>query len=229
MSEIAPGAVSCPSCCATWSAPLFCAVDADTIQLQVDAIVAGTFERTTCAVCGCTFRPEHPLLFASHALGLWIVMHPLADRRVFAELERAVERVIRVNIAMAAPVVAERLSGLRPRLVFGQRMLSEAVRATREGIDTSLLECAKLLGFRRNLPEMMALGPCELCYQRRDGNTLVCAVYSLPGGVLLRELALTGDLLVEADASRDELQARFPDLFDRPYMSATRYLLQGTV
>jgi hypothetical protein len=229
MSELEPGVITCPRCPASWSAALFRSVDADTIPVQVDAILDGSFEHMTCAACGHGFRPEHPLLFASHARRLWIVMLPLADRRGFATLERDVERVIADGVAAAAPLVAERLRGLRPRLVFGQHMLSEAVRAAHAGLDASLLECAKLLAVRRNLPAMLAYGPFELCFERFEGSVPICAVHAVPSGVRAAEIALPGEILAEANARQAELRAAFPDLFERPYVSASRYLLSDTV
>jgi rubredoxin len=230
MSQLVPSVVTCPRCEATWSMALFSSVDADTIQPQVDAILDDTFERQTCAGCGHTFRPEHPLLFASHARRLWIVMQPLTDRTQFATIERGVERVLADNFAAAAPVLADRLRGIRPRLVFGQHMLTEAVRASYAGLDAGLLECAKLLTVRRNLPRLMAHGPFELCFERfGDSDAPICAVHTLPAGDRVDELALPADAFAEAQASRAALRERFPDLFERPYVSATRYLLAATV
>jgi hypothetical protein len=208
---------------------LFTSVDADTIEAQLEALLDGSFERQICDGCGHAYRPEHSLLFASHAHRLWIVMQPPLDRREFAALERGVERVIFDNFAQAPPVLTERLRGIRPRLVFGQHMLTEAVRASYLGIDPSLLECAKLLTVRRNLTELMMHGPFELCFERFEGSAPICAVHSLPHGERVAERALAVDILAEVRASQDELQAQFPDLFARPYMSATRYLIGDTV
>jgi hypothetical protein len=221
--------VTCPRCPTTWSAGLFSSVDADTIQVQVDAILQGRFERMTCGGCGHAFRPEHALLFVSHARRLWIVMQPRSDRIEFAGLEHAVEQRVMTSMAQFAPAGAERLRGIRPRLVFGQHMLTEAVRMAYAGLDPSILECAKLLAVRRNLPALMPHGPFELCFERLDGAIPVCAVHALPGGDRVTELALASDVLAEVEANLPALQDRFPALFDRPYMSATRYLIADTL
>jgi hypothetical protein len=220
MSELEPSVMTCPRCGATWSAAHFTSLDADTIGVQVDAILARTFEQQTCAGCGHSFQPEHRMLFASHARRLWIVMYPLADRADFAALEESVARSIAASFAQATPLVAERLRGVRPRLVFGQHMLAEAVRATYAGVDT----------VRRNLAQLMAHGPFELCLERfGDRGAPVCAIHALPGGERLGELALPIDILAEAQASLAAMQQQFPALFERPYISATRYLIGATL
>jgi hypothetical protein len=229
MSHMDSSQVACPRCPTTWSAGLFSAVDADTIQIQVDAILDGSFERMTCRGCGHTFRPEHALLFVSHARRLWIVMQPRSDRPGFAGLERGVERRVMTNMARFAPAGIESLQGIRLRLVFGQHMLTEAVRMSYAGLDPRLLECAKLLAIRRNLAALMQHGPFELCFERLDGAMPICAVHTLPAGDRVAELALGDDVLADVEASLPALQERFPALFDRPYMSATRYLIADIV
>ena len=228
MSELTESLVSCPRCGAAWTAGLFTSVDADTIPIQVKAILDGTFERMACA-CGHAFRPEHRVLFVSHERRLWIVMHPLAERPGFAGLERDVAQVIAAGIARAAPAAAEQLHGLRPRLVFGQHMLSGGVRVAYAGLDAAMLECAKLLTVRRNLAALMKHGPFELCFERLDGKVPECGVVSLPAGERVGEMAIAPDVWEEVQGHRTDLEASFPEIFAGPYMSATRYLLAATV
>jgi hypothetical protein len=228
MSERSESRVTCPRCRATWTAGLFTSLDADTIAVQVEAILDGRFERMACA-CGHAFRPEHRMLFVSHERRLWIVMHPLAERPAFAGLEREVAQVIAASIARAAPAAAEQLQGLRPRLVFGHHMLSEAVRVAYAGLDAAMLECAKLLTVRRNLAALMRHGPFELCFEQLDGKVAKCGVVSLPAGERVGEMAVAADVMDEVRDHRTDLEASFPEIFVNPYMSATRYLLAATV
>lgn len=229
MSQLAPGVGTCPHCEAPWACAVFSSIDADTIPVQVDAILDASFEARTCGACGASFRPEHPMLFVSHARRLWIVMHPLEDRASFASLEPEIETTIARLIAEAAPLVSERLRGIRPRLVFGQHMLTEAVRCAWAGLDAQLVEIAKLLYIRRNLASLMPHGPFELVFERFDDTGLACAIHALPGGVRLGELTLPSDALAEAAAARPVMQQQFPELFARAYASATRYLIGSTL
>ena len=228
MSELSESRVTCRHCGAGWTARLFTSVDADTIPVQVEAIHDGRFERLACA-CGHAFRPEHRMLFVSHERRLWIVMHPLAERPAFAALEGEVAQVIAATIARAAPAAVEQLQGLRPRLVFGQHMLSEAVRVAYAGLDAAMLECAKLLTVRRNLAALMKHGPFELCFERLDGKVPKCGVVALPAGERVGEMAIAADVWDEVHDHRTDLEESFPEMFVGPYMSATRYLLAATV
>lgn len=230
MSQLAPASVTCPSCQATWSQALFSSVDADTIDAQVTDILDGTFEQKTCAACGWTFRPEHPMLYASHVRRLWIVMHPPEDQPRFGTLEVAVARRIEQELAGAAPFVQKRFTGLQPRLVFGQHALTEAVRVDHDGIDPATLECAKLLTVRRNLQALINHGPFELAYERLDdAGAIGCAIHALPTMARVGEMVLPAGILAEVQAALPAMRAQFPALFGMPYVSATRYLIGSTL
>lgn len=230
MSKIAPTIVSCPRCDARQRARLFDSLNADRVPAQVELVRAGTFELVRCDGCGHAYRPEHTMLYAHFTARAWIIMHPRADRPRFATIERGVELVMAQQLAAAPPLVASGASGVRPRLVFGQHLLTEAVRALDAGLDVARLECAKLLAVRRNMERLMPLGPFELCFEERapDG-ALVHAVHALATGDRLDAFSLAPDALDEASASRAELARRFPELFERPYVSACRYLYGATV
>jgi hypothetical protein len=226
VSQIAPAVATCPACGNQESSTQFTSIDADTIPAQVEAILADRFEQRTCAACSHAFRPEHPMLFVSHQRRLWIVMHPLSDRRQFAQLEGAVAEVIATELAQAAPIVAERSRGIRPRLVFGQHMLAEAVRSAYSGVDAALLECAKMVNFRRNVLPLMKWGPSEFAFTGfADNGAAICAVHALPDGERLGEIRLPNDILAEMQFAHNDLRERYPELFDHPYVSATRYLI----
>jgi CpXC motif protein len=225
MSDLYSAEIACPRCQARQAATLFRSLNADALAAQVEAIVDGSFEQKRCAACAHTFRPEHSMLYVHHTARLWIVMHPLGARHRFVALEREVLEVMEREVAWTPPAVAQELSGLRPRLVFGQHMLTEAVRMTRAGLDAALLECAKLLTVRRQLGRLMAHGPCELCFERRpaDGG-VVCAVHLMSSGERIDELEVSAAGLAEVEAERAYFEQSWPDLFQRPYVSTSRYL-----
>lgn len=230
MSQLAPALVTCPRCAHAWSTALYSSLDADTIDAELDAVLDGSFERRSCPACAHEFSPEHSMLLVSHIRRLWIVMQPLADRPRYALMERGVELVLAEQFAAAARVVAERLRGTRGRLVFGHHQLTEAVRSAYAGLDASLLECAKLLTVRRQLLNLMPFGPFELCFEGfADDNSLFCGIHSLPTGERTGELEIPSEALAEATSRQAELRISFPELFDRPYISASRYLLAATV
>jgi hypothetical protein len=226
VSNLVPAVVTCPHCQAVERVTVFDSLNADVLPMLAAEVADGTFEARACAACGKSFRPEHPMLFAQLSTRTWIVLQPLADRPRYAMLERGVATVVTRGFHAAPAVVTARLADVRPRLVFGQHMLTEAVRCARAGLDGALVECAKLVAFRDRLFELMRYGPCELCFEAiGDEDAMRFGVHALPGGVRLDELVVPGTVLAEVLAARGVLEHQHAELFNRPYVSATRYLV----
>jgi hypothetical protein len=218
--------VSCPACAVVQEHRLFESLNGDRVPAQVRRILEGTFELIECTACAAPFRPEHRMLFSHLSRRAWIVMFPLVEREEFAILERGVTLTLERNFGAAPPVVAEQVSGLRPRIVFGQHMLSDAVRAVDAGLDPALLEAAKLFAFRRHLAQLMPHGPTELCFEGfapADDGRLRFGVHRLRDGRRVDALALPADAIAEVRAGQDDVERELPDLF-QPYASASRYL-----
>lgn len=226
MSDVRSQKISCPDCGAEREVELFTSLNGDLIPAQVAEILEGTFEEQECLGCGALFRPEHPLLYTEASSQTWLVMHPPTDRARYARIERGVLQVLARNFAAAPPEVQERLRGVRPRLVFGQIMLTEALRVRRAGVPQALLECAKLLAVRRNLAALLPYGPSQLLFEELDEQGRArCGVYELAHDRRLGELWLPADALAEVRASQRQLATLYPELFSQPFVSATRYLM----
>jgi hypothetical protein len=229
MSDIMPTLLDCPGCGEACSAALFESLNGDLLGAQVEAILDGSFERTRCAACGLAFQPEHQMLFAMHRARLWIVMYPFDARPEHALLEPAVAGVVARSFGEAPGVIAGELEAVRPRLVFGQYALTEAVRSARDAIDPPVLECAKLLAYERSLSQLFALGPIELVYeQRAAADQLVFGVRALGNGERLGELRIASAVLDHGAALRAAFEVSHAELFEQPYVSAVRYLLHAT-
>jgi hypothetical protein len=226
MSQIRPELVTCPRCRLDEERALFLSLNGERVPAQVLRLLDDTFEEQVCSGCGLRFRPEHELLYSHFALRVWVVMLPRAQRAGFIELERGVLAQFEHPFAEAPPLVAAGLAGVRPRLVFGQPFLSEAVRVVEHGLDPALLEGAKLFFFRRNLARLAPLGPHELCFQGHapDTGDLRLAVHRIGDGALIDNLVMPRSFYDEATVARDRLCEEFPALFVRPYISAARYL-----
>jgi Zn ribbon nucleic-acid-binding protein len=224
MSQLCGETVACPACGAADELTLFRSLNGERVPAQVQLVLDGTFEQHACRACGHRFQPEHRMLYAHVPAGVWVVMCPRGDRPRFAVLERGVDLLFAESAAGAPEAVSGMLAGARPRLVFGQHMLRESVRTAHAGIDPVLLECAKLLAYRRRLADVARHGPAELCCEGILAGDLRFGVHPLSHGERASELRVPSDLLVEAAAGLDELVGRYPDLFARPYVSATRYL-----
>ncbi|HKE18149.1 MAG TPA: CpXC domain-containing protein [Kofleriaceae bacterium] len=224
MSHLCGETIACPACGAAAELTLFRSLNGERVPAQVELLLDGTFEQHTCAACGHRFQPEHRMLYAHVPARVWVVMCPRVDRPRFAVLEHGVALLFAESAAGAPEVVSGMVAGARPRLVFGQHMLRESLRTVQAGIDPALLECAKLLAYRRRMPELVRHGPAELCCEGVEAGELRLAIHTLGDGRRAGELRAPEGLLDEAAAARDELAGRYPDLFSRPYVSATRYL-----
>jgi CpXC protein len=226
VSDVGKHNVSCPQCGYQGEVDLFSSLNGQQLRVQVEEILDGTFEEQECPGCGTLFRPEHPMLYSELSTRTWIVMHPPVDRARFAVIERGVAQVLAKNFATAPPSVADSLAGVRPRLVFGQLMLTEALRVLRAGLPPALLECAKLFALRRNLAQLMPFGPSQLVFEELDEQArLCCGIYARPDDRRRGELRLPADALAEMRASQPRLRELYPELFSQPYVSASRYLV----
>jgi hypothetical protein len=225
MSHLCIENIACPACGVQQELTLFRSLNGERVPAQVEQLLAGTFELRTCAVCRHAFRPEHRMLYAHVPARVWVVMYPLTDRPRFAMLEHGVGLLFAQTFASSPALITHLLERVRPRLVFGQHMLSESARMAHEGIDATTLECAKLLAYRRNLPALTPHGPVELCYEGMPVlGELRLGVHTLAEGRRVGELSVPGDLLDEATVGREAFISQYPALFTQPYISATRYL-----
>lgn len=229
MSVFAVEPVPCPHCGVEQPHRRHTSANMDRLPHVLDDIADGRFELAPCAACDQPFRTEHPMLLSSHTRRIWIVMHPPADRPRFATIEHGVELVFQKTWPTIPPLIADGMRGVRPRLVFGQHMLAGLARALRAGVDPDLLECAKLLTVRRALPQLMAHGPFELCFEGfADDGAPKMGVHRLKDGARVDGLTLPADILGEARGAMLAFRGLHPELFERPYGSATRVLYRNT-
>jgi hypothetical protein len=229
MSQIKQYPITCPDCGFVDERVLFTSLNGERVPAQIPHLLDDTFEEQVCAQCGLCFRPEHEMLYSNFGQRAWVVMMPPAARPRHAALEEALLAQFASAFATAPPPLVAALAEVKPRLVFGQVMLSEAVRTVELGLEPALLECAKLFTWRRNLARLMALGPHELTFRGFAGEAgpdggLLLAVRRLADGQILDELVMPARVLEEVSEVRAELLSQYPDLFSRPYVSATRYL-----
>jgi hypothetical protein len=226
MSHLCSETIACPACGAEQQMTLFRSLNGERVPAQVELLLAGNFERRGCAACGHEFQPEHRMLYAHVPARVWVVMYPRSERPQFAMLEHGLSLVFANDFANAPELVSDLLTAARPRLVFGQHMLSESVRVAHAGVDPVALECAKLLAYRRNLAELVPHGPAELVFEELEepASAIRLGVHTLSDGRRAGELRVATTLLDEAAAARDEFAELYPELFARPYLSATRYL-----
>lgn len=226
MSKIRPTELRCPACGHLWQAILFDSVNATRLLQVTDQILDGTFEREQCSKCAFAFQPEHDLLYSDLVRGLWVVMRPSVDRDDLSAVEETILRVFTDSFAAAPALVQSHLSAARPRLVFGHRELRECLAIERSGVPAPLVECAKLQIVRALLPELAPLGGARLLFEDivHDGTDARFVVLGDSDGASPGLVRLPMSALYELAEQEDDYRARYPALFERPYVSIRRYL-----
>lgn len=218
MSRVQHLALPCPACGAEHPATLFVSLNARRLPQHIAELIAGTFERQTCAACDHRWQPEHRMLLSWPEKRLWAVMLPPDQRPRFAALEGAALAVMRRAFDAAPGVVRPRLDGNEVLLVFGQQALAERVRLAERGLDHGAVEHLKLgLRDRWGLAADADLRLVEL-----DGEEARFAV--VEGGAIARVEALAR---ADFDAALtpgavERARAAHPILFDAPWCDARR-------
>jgi hypothetical protein len=145
MSIFQRTAVVCPTCDQAVEFDLVVSVSADRRPDLREAILAGTFQRHPCPLCGVTFRVEPEFTYIDLGRGQYIGVWPRARRadwrdaaaRTQAGFDRAVG-------ALASGDAREIGAGLALRVVFGWPALTEKLLAAGAGLDDRSIEVAKL-------------------------------------------------------------------------------------
>lgn len=227
MSKISALELRCPACDHPFEGEVFSSFNAERLPHLLDAILHGLFEQATCPVCKARFQPEHDMLFSWLPQRLWIVMIPPEHLPDFARLEGEIARTFEEVFATTPEEFKPLLDAVQPRLVFGQHQLAEAVRAQREGIHPALLECAKLAVLRDNLEELLPRGPSYLTFEglAMPGTLLNLSAWSFVDGAKIASFQLDRALLHDLHRQEEALREAYPALFERPFVSALRYLV----
>jgi hypothetical protein len=170
--------LACPKCGAAVPFDTVHSVNADRRPAQRLSILAGSFQRETCAACGATFRLDPEFNYVDAARGQWIAaapVHALGDWERREEVARALFE--RAYGADAADVAQEIGARLKPRLTFGWPALREKLLAADQGLDDVALEACKATAMRGldELPiegasdlRLVAVGPERLVFGWQD-------------------------------------------------------------
>jgi hypothetical protein len=226
MSKILPSDIACPACGHVWNAILFESVNATRLLHVPDQILDGSFELQRCERCGVSFQPEHQMLYSDLPRRLWVVMLPPSDPTPLEQAEDEVSRVFLESFSSAPTILREHLRGVRPRMVYGHRQLAECLRVERAGIPAPLVECAKLLAMRSALQEVMALGPLDFVFEGivHEGQDARFLARSKAEGRDVGQVHVPMSALYELAEQEDDYKARYPALFQRPYVNLGRML-----
>jgi CpXC protein len=153
MSLFKPMNLTCPVCGQENTNQIAGSINADRRPDFRDAIMAGTFQDTTCKRCQHSFRTEPQLNYLDVGRGQWIAAMPgrlMAD--YLEEEDRAQHSFDNSYGANSTPQAQDIGAGLTPRLTFGWPALREKLLIRDLGLNDVVIEMVKLDLLRR-LPD----------------------------------------------------------------------------
>lgn len=226
MSVFVPLQVACPSCGKPVQFRSVLSVNADRRPDLRDEILAGNFQRETCAACGTAFRMAPDFTYVDTARGQMFVVRPLSALGDWAESELAANAIFERGYgADAAPLAREIGATLRLRLVFGWQALEEKLRIDECGLDDVQVELLKAALVRLSGNHAVQ-DDRELRLMERTGSDLAFGWVASADGALLEDFQVPEEALRDIatqpqwEPLRAELVAnRFVDL-NRLFMVA---------
>lgn len=229
MSHLYNTTVTCPKCQNSWPESLFLSLHAPRLPAKVHEILSGDFERITCTSCTHTFQPEHRMLYADPPQGLWVVMLPTQhnhnELKELEALEAQITQILTTQIQAAPDFMEDIKERARPRMVFGQAQLTEALQISHHQLSPEMVECMKMTLFRHHMATLMPLGPTTMRFIGTDPEThdLLFQILRRADNALLGTLRGSRAILATLEAQEEHLKTSYPELFARPFINATRY------
>jgi hypothetical protein len=149
MSLFEPTTLACPACGTPVEFQAVASVNADRRSDLRDAILDRSFQREACPKCAKTFRLDPMFTYMDQALGLWMVVHPVADLGNWEALEQKDRATHDLAYGARASAAARAIgAALKPRVAFGWPAVREKVLAADKKLDDVTLELVKLAVLR---------------------------------------------------------------------------------
>jgi hypothetical protein len=217
--------VTCPACDGEVAFDLAVSVSADRRPDLRAAILAGTFQREPCPLCGAAFRVEPEFTYLDLGRGQYIGAWPCARRADWraaaARTQAGFDRAFGAQADVAARAIGDALA---LRVVFGWPALVEKILAAGNGLDDLLLEAAKvaLLGRLATAP---LPGRRELRLVAVDDAELTFGWVSARQGRAQRFVQLPRTLIGEIGAEPSAWQRLFDQVADGPVVDFQREML----
>ena len=221
--------VICPVCGAAQHEKVFVSVNGARIKAAADRIIDGSWGELSCLKCGARYHRDTPLLFTDLPGGVWIVQYDASERRRFAALEDEANEIFELEFIQRPPAaIREQALAVQRRICFGRRQLAEKLLARREGIDDRGLECLKLVLLRDYLRELFHSGPTEFFLRRADHEKLDLVAMPMVEPRPVLNVTVTRQKLQEMVQDSASFRVPFPELFNKLYVSASRYVTDDT-
>jgi hypothetical protein len=221
--------VTCPACGAKQDEKVFVSVNGARITAAAERIIDGSWGALSCLMCGARYQRDAPLLFTDLPGGVWLVQYDLSERSRFAILEDEARIIFEREFLERPPVaIRNQASAVQRRICFGRRQLAEKLLVRRHGIDDRALECLKLVLMRDYLRELYRFGPTEFYLQRADPEKLSLVAMPIAEPRPVYEMIMARAKFAEISNDAESFRAPFPELFNKLYVNASRYVTANT-
>jgi len=205
MSRFFPLEIKCPACQEPIKFNANASVNADRRPDFRDAIIAGSFQRTSCPKCAAAFRLDPELNYLDVGRGQWIAVYPYAKINDWQLLEADSREAFDLAYGAQASEGAQEIGrDLKPRLVFGWSALREKLVVLEKGLDDVELELLKMALLRGMEDPPLKVGH-ELRFVDLDAETgeLVFVVLVSKTEDFVEELRVPRELYDEIAADQE--------------------------
>lgn len=227
MSRCVIQLVRCPACGAEQEEKVFVSVNGARIKTAAQRITEGRWGNVTCLACGQGYLADPPQLYCDLPGGIWLARYPLGWRGRFAALETEAEATFSKEFLERPPAaIREQAAAVRRRICFGRMQFVEKLLAWRHGIDDRLLECLKLGLSRDLLNHLFTHGPWEWLLTAVGEEGLEVIAVTVADQRPIYQSMVPHEELRRMESLLPQYEARFPELFGRAYVHASRYVTE---
>ena len=229
MSTYTNRLVACPACGDGVEREIAQGLNAERSPSVRRAILRGSFQRFTCDACEADFLVDSPLVYVDWAREEFMWMLPGAWESNWRRHEVEARALYERNTgAGAPPALAEVVTGVQVRAVFGLDALREKILIRSEHLDDHLVELLKLLLLRDPTSGFVLSAQQRPRLVRVDAEALVLhAPHDLDGALGYRALSVPRARYTELATRRGEYGALLGELEGCAYVDLGRLLIPG--
>lgn len=220
--------VICSACGAGQEAKVFLSVNGARIKSAADRLIDGSWGLVCCLKCGADYHRPAPRLFTDIPGGLWIVRYDSTERTRYTLLEEEANTIFEREWLERPPAaIREQARSVQRRVCFGSAQLREKLLLHRHGIDDRIMECVKLVVMREYVRDVFAFGPAEFYVHRIEPDRIGLAAVSIGETHAIFDLTVERSMLDEMAQDAERFHEVYPELFDKLYVNASRYVTES--
>lgn len=221
MSKFAPTPYNCPRCGAEFLAGTAESINVTRMPRARERILEGRFHRFDCAKCGERITIDRVVMYIDMRREHFIHVFPVDHEAGWPEWEQVAGETFWRSFGTGPAAMQEVAPRYKVRAVFGLDALADKLRVWDAGLDDAVVELQKLELFT-GAPALRERGDVAIDVTAIDEQQIEVRARSVTGAWPPLDFALARARHDQLAASRDDLLARYPGLFLRPYVGFRR-------